>query len=57
MLDFLLSLMNTETARFCNVQDRLGRTGLHIACKHGLEVVKVMIEQHQADMKIEDIEG
>jgi hypothetical protein len=36
LINYLLSIMNKETQRFCNVQDRLGRTCLHIACKHGL---------------------
>lgn len=45
--------------RFCNIQDRLGRTCLHIACQHNapIDMIKSLIEDYNADPRIQDIEG
>ena len=56
-----MSLIDSSSnlLRFSNIQDRLGRTCLHIACQHGVPIamLSTLLEKCSADPTIEDIEG
>jgi len=59
--DSTLVNCNSEESytRYLNLTDRLGRTSLHIACLHGLDlnIVSRMVLEGKADVSLEDIEG
>ena len=60
VLDQLEGKMTPDDyTRFANIKDRLGRSVLHLACQHGvnLQIIKDLVEKCGAKTDLEDMEG
>lgn len=60
VLDQLEGKMTPDDyTRFANIKDRLGRSVLHLACQHGvdLQMIKDLVEKCGAKTDLEDMEG